>query len=328
MSSMGGRALVRTMLPHLVWEAVLLVVLLFVIVAGRAAQPALFETRAAWLQWAVFGLMAAAMALSLRTATPNLAVSAFAAAGSVWFVDRVNGGSSVAVAGIVAVLFCLLLGLVLGAFVGLTGVPAWAASLGAFALLQALLFATHENGQRITTPTGALTTGDVTAWFLLFVIVSLAGAVAFAATSAGGVGGRQLATPAADVGGRQVVGFGSARLVSALIGLGGSSAAAGLAGVLLARRLQSAQPVAQIDLLLFALGAALLAGVSVYGLRGGIFGVVLASGILAVIVDWNALAGREPWSQLVVAGVAILVGLLVGYVIGLIGSRMSLRTAP
>jgi ribose transport system permease protein len=315
----GGRALIRTMLPHLVWEAVLLVVLLVVIIAGRAAQPRLFETNAVWQQWAVTGLLAAAMALSLRTATPNLAVAAFAAAGGIFFADQVNNGSSVALAGVVAVLFCLLLGLVLGAFVGLTGVPAWAASLGAFALLQALLLRTRADGQIEAAPTDPLTTGDVTAWFLLFVIVSVTGAVVFALPTAGRRWGL------AGVG--TVAGFSSGRLVNALVGLGGSSAAAGLAGVLLARRVQAAQPIAQLDLLLFALGAALLAGVSIYGLRGGIFGVVLASGILAVIIVWNSLAGRPYAAQLVVAGAAILVGLLVGWLIDMIGRRVSLRTA-
>jgi hypothetical protein len=49
--------------------------------------------------------------------------------------------------------------------------------------------------------------------------------------------------------------------------------------------------------------------------------VVLASGIVAVITVWNGLAGRPAWSQFVLAGVAILVGLLVGWLMTLFGRR-------
>jgi ribose/xylose/arabinose/galactoside ABC-type transport system permease subunit len=323
------RILVRPLLPNLVWEGILLLVLLLVIVLARGAQPRLFDTSVVWFQWAFIGLLGSAAALSLRMATPNLAVSAFAAAGSAWFVDRVNDGSSVAVAGIVTVLLCLVLGLLLGAFVGLTGAPAWAASLAAFGLLQALLLSAAGNG----TPdplrgAAALTSGDATAWFLLFVIVSVGGAIVLAVLPGGRLtaGSAPLRPLAAvpGVGGRFALpgaGFTSSRLVSALVGLGGSSALAGLAGVLWARRLTAGQVVVPVDLLLLAFGVALLGGVGVYGLHGGILGVVLASGIVAVIVVWNGLAGRPGWYQWVLGAVTILVGLLVGWLMALLARR-------
>jgi ribose/xylose/arabinose/galactoside ABC-type transport system permease subunit len=299
----------RPLYPHLAWEGVLVLALLVTVVLARSAHPELFRADGLWVQWAIIGLAGTAVALSLRMATPNLAVPAFAAAGSNWFVERVNGGDSVAVAGIVVVLLCLLLGLVLGAFVGLTGAPAWAASLGAFALVQALLLARDESGQPRGLATGQLSSADITAWFLLFLLVSVLGAVALAVP----VVGRRFVAPGA--------GFASGRFASALVGLGGSSAIAGLAGVLIARRVASSTPVVAIDLLLLALGVALLGGVSAYGMRGGVLGVVLASGIVAVITVWNGLAGRPAWSQFVLAGVAILVGLLVGWLMTLFGRR-------
>jgi len=299
----------RPLYPHLAWEGLLLLALLLTIVLARSAHSNLFQTSIVWQQWTLVGLLGTAVALSLRMATPNLAVSAFAAYGGMWFVERVNDGMSVATAGIVAVLLCLLLGLVLGAFVGLTGAPAWAASLGAYALLQALLLSTHKNVLTVPLRPGLLTTGDVTAWFLLFVIVSVGGAIALAVPT---VGGRFVGSGTA---------FSYGRLTSALVGLGGSSALAGLAGVFLARRASSAQPVVAIDLLLLALGVALLGGVSAYGLRGGVFGVLLASGIVAVIIVWNALDGRPAWAQLVLAGVTILVGLLASWLMALFGRR-------
>jgi len=116
-------------------------------------------------------------------------------------------------------------------------------------------------------------------------------------------------------------GLGS-RLTTALIGLGGSSAIAGLVGVLLARRASATSGFVPTDVFLLALGAALFAGISAYGGQGPIFGVLLASGIATVIGVWSILAGLAVWSQLVVAGLLILVGLLVGWLIALISARM------
>jgi ribose/xylose/arabinose/galactoside ABC-type transport system permease subunit len=299
------RPIVRPVLPHLVWEGVLLVVLLLLTAIARAAEPGLFGGGTIWAQWAIIGFMAAAAAFSLRMGTPNLAIPALAALGGVTFVGGVNDLSPVWISALTAVIVCLTCGLALGVFVGLTGVPAWAASLGALALLQAFLAADSEG--RTEPLRGPAISANVT-WFLLFVFVSVLGAIA-------------LATPAVRV---RLVSAGagmSARLVTSLVGLGGSSALAGLAGVLLARRAQATVTV-PFDLLLLALGVALIAGVGVYGGQGPIFGVVLASGIAAVIGMWNALAGRPSWSQLVLAGVLILLGLLVGWVIALINRRL------
>jgi ribose transport system permease protein len=308
MSVVGQRrSFIRPLLPHLVWEGVLLVVLLLVTAVARGAEPRLFGNGVIWVQWAIIGFMASAMALSLRMATPNLAIPALAALGGAWFVARVNDGTATAVAVIVTILLCLVLGLILGAFVGLTGVPAWAASLGLLALLQAYLAAQSEG--RVTPLQGPALSAYFT-WSLLFVFVSVLGAVALASPAL-----RARLVPPGP-------GGMSSRLVTSLIGLGGSSALAGLAGVLLARRAQSSTGIVPFDLLLLALGVALIAGISVYGGQGPIFGVALASGIAAVIGMWNALAGRASWSQFVLAGVLILLGLLVSWLIALINRRL------
>lgn len=294
------RAFVRPLVPHLAWEGVLLLVLLLVVVAGKVAEPRLFENPSYWVQWAIIGLLTSAVALSLRMATPNLAVPVFAALGAHWYVERSAGVTSALAAAAIAAVLCLLLGLALGAFVAVTGAPAWAASLGAFALLQAYLAA---QGRRRTPLSSGLENDFV--WFLLFALASVFGALVLAspdlrATLVSGPGGV------------------SSRVVVSLVGLGGSAAVAGLAGALLASRIQSGVAAVPFDLFLLALGAALVAGISVYGGQGPVFGVVLASGIAAIIYVWNGVAGRASWSQLVLAGVLILVGLLVSRMISLL----------
>lgn len=312
MSFVGQRrSILRPLVPYFVWEGVLLVVLLLLLVLARGAEPQFFSGGAFLAQWALVGLTTSAVALSLRMGTPNLAIPALAAVSSAWFVDRVNDGSSMAVAAIVVVLLCLLHGLMLGAFVGATGVPAWAASLGTFALLQAYLF-NHQEGR--VTPLGAGSGPDsYIVWFLVFVFGSVLAAVALATYA--------VRAPLAWAGPAGM----RSRLVSALIGLGGSSAAAGLVGVLLALRFRSSSPSTQFDLLLLALGAALLAGISVYGGQGPIFGVVLASGIAVTIFQWSIFGGLSSAAQMVLAGLLILVGLLVGWGLGHATRRLARR---
>ena len=53
---------------------------LLVVVVGKVAEPRLFENPSYRVQWAIIGLMTSAVALSLRMATPNLAVPVFAVA--------------------------------------------------------------------------------------------------------------------------------------------------------------------------------------------------------------------------------------------------------
>ena len=90
----------------------------------------------------------------------------------------------------------------------------------------------------------------------------------------------------------------------------GRSALVGAAALLSVSVARGAQPSAGFEITAFALGAALLGGTSAYGRRGGIFGTVLAAALVTVGV---AYAGhtRPGWSPLVLAAVAIGLGLAV-----------------
>ena len=63
-----------------------------------------------------------------------------------------------------------------------------------------------------------------------------------------------------------------ARIVGAVIGLGGSSLLAGLVGIALVEVSRFASPAVDGSRLLLAVGTALLGGVGVYGCRGGALG--------------------------------------------------------
>jgi hypothetical protein len=116
--------------------------------------------------------------------------------------------------------------------------------------------------------------------------------------------------------------FSGARFVGALVGVLGSSVLAAVAGVVLTMQLQSAS-IADNGLTVAALAAALLAGVSPFGRRAGILGVVLA----VVVVDFARrlilLENGGSWVVILVEGLCGLVGLLVVWVLELVGRRAS-----
>jgi ribose/xylose/arabinose/galactoside ABC-type transport system permease subunit len=298
------------LVPHLIWEAVLLV-LVVVVTAITAARTPLFEGDAIWWSLAAMGLLASGLALSLRTGTPNLAVGSIAALSAGLYAVLVNEADlAPVVAALLALVGVLLLGGLLGLVAGLVSVPAWAVSLGGLAVAQAVAFAVIED------PTGVVLQDEIpglhraAGWFAVFVVLSLGGAALFAVPAVRRFFGARAGTGP----GR----FSGARLVGALVGFVGSSALAGMAGIALVTQLQFYSPASfGLFLLLLPLAAVLIGGVSAFGGRGGIAGTVLGVALVVVLWRWIdielALADVDRWlNQSVawlVAGLVILAGL-------------------
>src|SRR5690242_15861220 len=95
-------SLVRPLVPHLAWEALLLVSVVAVYFIGHAARPQLLSHGNIWPSLAAIGLVSAGLALSFRTGTPNLAVGMIAGLCAWWYADLVVHGSSRLTAGLVA----------------------------------------------------------------------------------------------------------------------------------------------------------------------------------------------------------------------------------
>jgi ribose transport system permease protein len=317
----GGRRWWLPLIPNLVWD-VLLAIALVVVVVIVTVSTQLFDRGLPWGQFAPVGFAATAVALSLRTRTPNLAVSGFAGFAGYMFADLVTAGTTVVSAMLVAVAGCLVIGCVLGVVVGLTGLPAWALTLGAGTVLQAIYLSGYGGGGSILIddPDVRLADADLRTWTLAFAVLSLGGAVVLALPAVGQA-----------LGMTRVAGdpprFDASRLVAATVGLGGSSMLAGLAGVLNVRWLGVADGSSTVNLLLPALGAALLGGVSVYGGRGGFIGVILAVGLVVVLNSWMPFVDSTSFGvHLGFFAVVIIVGLLVSWAIGLI--TRAINTQP
>lgn len=80
---------------------------------------------------------------------------------------------------------------------------------------------------------------------------------------------------------------------------------AGLAGVVLAMRLDSVQPTAGVSYELDTIAAVVIGGTSLTGGRGGIFGTIIGVLIIGVLRNGLNLLGVSPFMQAVVIGVVI-----------------------
>ncbi|MEU0558268.1 hypothetical protein [Dactylosporangium sp. NPDC006015] len=312
----------RELAPHLVWEAVLLLAAGAVVAGLLNANSAVFSRGQSWAGLAILGFAACGLALSLRTATPNLAIGSIAVLAGWVYADQVNDGTSVPAAFLVAVLAAFGVGLALALLTGLTALPAWAVTLGGgFVVSAALLQATE--GRLVPVTGAARASGGFGAWVAVFVAGSIAGAVLFALPAV-----RRGLSANRPSGGEDPARWRPAKLTGALVGVAGSAALAGVAGVL-STRLTSAAVFTETGHLPYALAAVLLGGVSVVGRRAGVFGVVLGVFIVDGVRRWQLIEGAHAATTLLTTGLLAVVGLLAVWLLELVGRRLApLAAAP
>jgi ribose/xylose/arabinose/galactoside ABC-type transport system permease subunit len=290
------------MRPYFVWDAILggvmVLLLIVVLVAIGGRQIGFILGQAGYV-----GLAAAALAISLRTATPNLAVGSIGAlAGGLGAVLATQAGWDLPVAMMVAVGIATMVGFVIGIVVAGLSVPAWAATLAAAVMIDMVLIALIGSGGGIPLP-GA-TAFPTALWFVLFAAVSIGGGLLWwLIPDLRGIlsRGRRAGEPAAWTG--LTAGIGG------VIGLTVSSALAGLAGVAMTGHLRFVQPGSAAQVTATALAAALLGGVSVFGRRGGVAGTFCA--VLILVTTRTVLAYYDApfWVTGMVVGVIAVLGL-------------------
>jgi ribose/xylose/arabinose/galactoside ABC-type transport system permease subunit len=283
------------------WEGLLLALLMGTAGLVLALTRAEFDAFLVW-QVASLGFLATGFALSLRTATPNLAVGAFAVLAGMIYARLVNEQMTGVVAGLIAVSIVLGAGLLLGALTGLLSAPGWAMSLAGLAAGEAAIVALGAE-QGFPLANGGLpemTMGVV--WLVAFVVVSVTEGVLFLLPAVRRFLG-------ANRTGENPAEWRPARIVGAVIGLGGSSLLAGLSGVALVEVTRFSSPGSDGSRLLLAVGAALLGGVCVYGRRGGALGTVFATGIIMLSTTALAVTDSPRWLWVALSGAAMLIGI-------------------
>jgi ribose/xylose/arabinose/galactoside ABC-type transport system permease subunit len=300
--------------PHLIWEGAL------VLLVGATITVVLLQTPvpAGFLLWQIgfLGLLASGLALSLRTATPNLAIAGMAAmSGTVYFVLVSQAAPDALVTGLalppvaaaaLALGLVMVLGAVLGLVAGLTSVPAWAVSLAGLAVTQAVVVGTLDPSGLVVADELPFPLNNRESWFVIFLLVTLAGGALFAIPSvrrffqAGRAGAGQ-------------VRFTGRKLVGALVGFVGSSALAGLAGIAFVAEIRFLDPGSlSIYHLLLALAAVLVGGVSAFGGRGGIAGTALGVTLVATLIHWISSTSLDTGPRLAASWTVIALAILVG----------------
>jgi ribose transport system permease protein len=124
--------------------------------------------------------------------------------------------------------------------------------------------------------------------------------------------GTHLLATGGNAEGSRAVGVRTARVKMAAYTLSG--AMAGLAAVLLVARIGSAEPAAATSLLLNAVAAVVLGGVSLFGGRGTIAGPVIGAVLLTALVNGLTLAGvSEAYQPIAVGTVVVASAVLMRY---------------
>jgi ribose/xylose/arabinose/galactoside ABC-type transport system permease subunit len=293
----------------------LFVATVVVVVSATASWPAMMDHGRLWAQLATIGLAASGFSLSLRTATPNVAVSAIAALSGFWFARLVAGHHLGAFPAALAMLAtAAAIGAVCAVLVALVRLPAWAVTLVGMLLLQGVVYL---GADRTSVPIHLV--GEQDSLFFLFAGVfitgSIGGGVLFAFPVVRAALNRNRPAPPDGepqpaLGGPATTGW-TGRLLGAAVGLVGSSVLAGLSGILLAMYVSAGNAASGTNVV-YALAPVLIGGVSVVSARGGVFGVVLGMVLVTYAQFWLQLEGASSTVVYLVIALVALVGLLLG----------------
>ncbi|GIE79917.1 hypothetical protein Aph02nite_58670 [Actinoplanes philippinensis] len=302
---------------HLGWEVMLLVVaavLGFLLqredsaALQRPALDALLVTGAA------IGLLTLGAGLTLRAGVPNVALGPIALAAAMQYAENSDKGLAQAV--VPALILAAAGGLVVGLIVTVLHVPGWAATLAAsFGLIVYIQLRPEPvDVQGDWDPTGQA-----------FVLFGAFAALAVLGAALGAVGpvrrflGRM--RPTGDPAQRR----GAAAAVPALLTLVVSSLFATVAGVLIAATADGPiAPDTGFEWTGIAMGLALLAGTSVYGRRGGIFGTLFAVTALTLFLRYEQIRDLDI-ALFAIAGSVFVAGLVVTRFVESYGSPYTSR---
>ncbi|MBB5871267.1 ribose/xylose/arabinose/galactoside ABC-type transport system permease subunit [Allocatelliglobosispora scoriae] len=298
---------------HFAWEAVLLVgiaILGYLLFSQHRATVTGDSLQRLLVFGSAIGLLALAGAMSLRTGAVNLAVGPVAIASALFFAQHGNDG--VVPTTLKAVALAAAVGAVIAVLVVGFHVPGWAGSL--VAALTVIVWIQRHSGP--VTVAGEYDPTDRALYYAGgFVILSLLAATLGTIKSVRrGVGRfRPVGDPALRRG--TFAGFVTA---AALVG---STVLAAVAGVLLAGLSPKVEPTLGLELTGIALGVAMLGGVSAFGRRGGVFGTVLATTAVALVIWFGEAAGWK-LSLYAVAAATVAAGLVVTRLVETFGRPM------
>lgn len=306
---------------HFAWEGVLLlgvVVLGYLLYSSHRASVTGTGLKELLVFTAALGMLALAASASLRTGAPNLAIGSVAVASSLYYAQ--HGSQGIVATSTVPVLLAAAVGAGIAVLVVGFHVPGWAGSLVAALVTIAWI----QN--KFPGPVAVRGEFDPNskAYYLIggFAVVSLvAGLLGAIKSIRRGVGRfRPVSDPALRRGGL-------AGTVTALAIIS-STVLAAVAGIILAAAAgvsgDQVSPGTGLDWTALAMGAALVGGVSAFGRRGGVFGTILGTGLVALLMTYGDKANWRISIWLLAAG-ALGTGLIVTRLVETFGRPLSLE---
>lgn len=260
-------------------------------------------------QVSINAIISVGMTFVILTGGIDLSVgSILALAGSIT-AGLLAQGSSLATGLIAGLLLGLLLGLINGLLVTKGGIPPFIATMGMMTIARGLTLV-YTDGRPITGMDesfrflGGGYVGGIPFPVILMAVIILLAVFMLKKTTFGryiyAIGGNEEATRLSGIRtGRVIMG------VYALAGL-----LAGLGGIIMSSRLNSAQPTAGMGFELDAIAAVVLGGTSLSGGVGTIGGTLIGAFIIGVLDNGLNLLNVSSFYQQVVKGVVILLAVL------------------
>lgn len=312
------------------WDTAVLVVLVLVVIVGAVAIDGVASPRF-WrfvtLEIIPIALIALPMTLVIITGEIDLSVASVlgltcTALGQMW----VWGISSLPV----LIALCLLLGAVLGAVNGLFvtgfGLPALAVTIGTLALYRGLAYVVLGDRAVANYPpewtSGAIKPipGTTIPWMIL-VVAALA--VLFGVILHATPIGRSLYAMGNNAEAARFAGISVRRTKFWLFAVTGAMSA--LAGVFWTLRFASARADNGTGLELAVVAAVLLGGVSIFGGRGGLIGVLAAVALLGTLRNALQLAYVPANTLTIITGSLLIVSVVGPNVVGMLRERLRRR---
>ncbi|NNM46823.1 ABC transporter permease subunit [Knoellia koreensis] len=286
---------------------VVLVALMAVIAPNFASVDNLFNIARSI---SINAILAAGLTFVILTAGIDLSVGSIVAVSGVVAVMTALAGAPAPVAILVGILAGAAAGFVNGALTAYLSLAAFIITLGTMTLLRGLAY-TLTDGQPIVSNTlnfrdiGNGYFAGIPAPVVVMVLVYLAAWFVLERTRFGrhvyAVGGNAEAARLAGINVKRVT-----CIVYVIAG-----ACAGLAGVIFAARVVSAQPTAGTGYELDAIAAVVLGGTSLMGGRGRIYGTLIGSVILGVLSTGLILMNVPFFTQLLIKGAVIILAVAI-----------------
>lgn len=296
------------------WDRVGILVVLVALIGFMSVQADNFATVDNLLNIArsisINAILAAGMTFVILTAGIDLSVGSILAVSGVTAVLAAMNGFPAILAIVIGVIVGALAGLINGIFIAYMSLAAFIVTLGTMTFLRGLAY-TLTDGQPIVDnalsfraigngyvagipiPVVVMIVVYVIAWFLLE--RTRYGKHVYA------VGGNPEAA--------RLAGINVKRILLSVYMIAG--ACAGLAGIIFASRVVSAQPTAGQGYELDAIAAVVLGGTSLMGGRGRLYGTLIGSVILGVLSTGLILMNVPHFTQLLIKGIVIILAVAI-----------------